>query len=418
MKRTEELFLQAIKDSLRNKNVLWKENISLKDWQNMFVLAERHHVLPMFFEAVFYCDSMQKTTQTELKKLFQFYKRETMHLVMLQTVKTQEFLELLSFLQEKGIQAATVKGIVCRLLYPKPDSRISGDEDIIVSEEQFQICHKALLEFGMMPVKKDVDLDKEYEVSYYKKGSMFYIEVHKHLFAPESDVYGTFNRFFEQENCELLKLEVEGSPVYTLGHTEHLFYLICHAYKHFLHCGFGIRQVCDIILYSERYGAEIDWERLLCQCREIHGDVFTAAIFKIGKKYLDFNEKKAGFPESWKEISVDETMLLSDILAAGVYGYGSKERQHSSNITLNEVEHQWHKKGRMLVLRTLFPSWKKMKNDFKFLKKMPWLLPVAWLMRIIKYGKDSNRSIRSNVKGTLKMGSQRIELMKEYRIIK
>ena len=214
------------------------------------------------------------------------------------------------------------------------------------------------------------------------------------------------------------RILVEGTEILTLDYTEHLFYLICHAYKHFLHSGFGMRQVCDIIMYSNMYGEKINWQLLLGWSREIHGEFFAAALFKIGKKYLIFDEKKACFPEEWRKIKVDESLLLRDILDAGVYGYEGRERRHSSNLTLNEVSRQWNRERKNPVLQTIFPSLKSMKNEFAFLKKIPFLLPVAWLIRILRYKKETRKNTHGNVIDALKIGNRRIELMRKYKIIK
>lgn len=418
MERTEQLFVEAVSASLENKSVSWKEPLTLNEWQRIFYLAEVHHVLPMVYEAIFRCDVVKKTTQKEIRDLLQLYKKKTMNLVMLQTIKTQEYLELVQFLQKKGIRMLTVKGIICRELYPKPDYRLSGDEDILIDKTQFLKCHKALLEFGMKPAKKGIDMESEYEISYMKPGSPLYIEVHKSLFPPESEVYGDFNRFFVKSAEDPARILAEGTEILTLNHTEHLFYLICHAYKHFLHSGFGIRQVCDIIMYSNTYGEKINWQLLLGWCREIHGDFFAAGLFRIGKKYLIFDEKKACFPEEWRKIKVDESMLMQDILDAGVYGYEGMDRRHSSNLTLNEVDRQWHGKAGNSVWKTIFPSLKSMRNDFAFLKKCPFLLPVAWLIRILRYKKEMRKNTHKNITDALKIGNRRIELMRKYKIIK
>ena len=418
MEQTEVLFLEAVKASLKNEHVLWQKPLALDEWQRIFYLAESHHVLPMVYEAVFQCDVVQQSGQKELRELFQIYRRKTLNLVMLQTIKTQEYLDLLRFLQQKGIRVLTVKGIVCRELYPKPDHRLSGDEDILVEASQFRKCHKALLEFGMKPVKKGIDLDEEYEVSYRKQGSPLYIELHKELFSSDSEAYGDFNRFFENPVKNQILIEKEGIEISTLNYTEHLFYLLCHAYKHFLHCGFGIRQVCDIVMYGNAWGERVNWQLLLGWSREIHGEFFAAALFQIGRKYLVFDEKKACFPEEWRKIKVDESMLLRDILDSGVYGYESRERMHSSNLTLNEVDRQWHKKRGFTVLRTIFPPVKSMKREFSFLKTAPFLLPIAWILRILKYGKEVCGYKCKDVAGTLETGNRRIRLMKKYKIIK
>ena len=203
---------------------------------------------------------------------------------------------------------------------------------------------------------------------------LFYIELHKTLFPPESEVYGDF--------------------------------------------GFGIRQVCDIVMYSNAWGERVNWQLLLGWSREIHGEFFAAALFQIGRKYFVFDEKKACFPEEWRKIKVDESMLLRDVLDSGVYGYESRERIHSSNLTLNEVDRQWHKKTGYPVLRTIFPPVKSMKREFSFLKTAPFLLPIAWILRILKYGKEVCGYKRKGVAGTLETGNRRIRLMKKYKIIK
>ena len=52
------------------------------------------------------------------------------------------------------------------------------------------------------------------------------------------------------------------------------------------------------------------------------------------------------------------------------------------------------------------------------LKKFPFLLPLAWLIRILKFGKELYRNNHKKLTGALKTGNRRIELMKKYKIIK
>lgn len=88
-----------------------------------------------------------------------------------------------------------MKGIVCRNLYPNPDYRMSGDEDVLIPEEQFKLCHQVMLDYGMQPADPTQDIQSEHEVPYGKPGSPIYIELHKCLFPPESTAYGDLNRF-------------------------------------------------------------------------------------------------------------------------------------------------------------------------------------------------------------------------------
>ena len=410
----KDMFLPALKAALKNEKVSWSEELESQDWVELFRIATTHQVLPLIYEAVYDCPAARNMEP----QVFMSAKQQTIRSVMLQTMKTNEFLGLFQHLQKAGVQALVVKGIVCRNLYPNPDYRMSGDEDVLIPEEEFELCHQAMLDYGMHPADPTQDIQFEHEVPYGKPGSPIYIELHKCLFPPESAAYGDLNRFFKKVHDRAIKLSIDGKQVVTMGYTDHLFYLICHAFKHFLHSGFGIRQVCDIVLFANAYGKEIDWIRILQQCREIHADLFTAALFQIGQKYLTFDPSRAGYPQEWQEIQVDEQLMLDDLLEAGIYGDGTMSRKHSSNITLNAVSAQKQgKKSDHSVLKTLFPPAKSMEGRYPYLKKHPYLLPVAWISRILKYHQETSKSRDNGAAQAVSIGNQRIELFREYHIL-
>lgn len=414
MKPVQGLFLEALKASLTGEKITWAEPFPEQGWLELFRMAELHHVLPMIYEAVWDCPAAQAMRPEFLAP----FKKKTVHQVMLQAMKTDEFLRLYQKLSQEGLKILVVKGIVCRELYPKPDYRLSGDEDILVGPDQAARCHEVMLGYGMKLLEPDKDIGSVYEAPYGKQGSPLYIEMHKSLFPPESDAYGDFNRFFVHAFERKTALAVGGASVYTLEPTDHLFYLICHAFKHFLHCGFGIRQVCDITLFANAYGKEIDWLSVLGRCREIHAEQFTAALFEIGRKYLTFAEEEACYPREWKEILVDEKDLLEDLLAGGVYGASDMSRQHSSNITLNAVSAR--KKGRKIkgtVLKTVFPSAKNLEGRYPYLRKYPFLLPAAWVSRILKYRRETAGAGDGEAAASIRIGNQRVELLKKYGIL-
>ena len=411
----KDMFLPALKAALKNEKVSWSEELESQDWVELFRIATTHQVLPLIYEAVYDCPAARNMEP----QVFMSAKQQTIRSVMLQTMKTNEFLGLFQHLQKAGVQALVVKGIVCRNLYPNPDYRMSGDEDVLIPEEEFELCHQAMLDYGMHPADPTQDIQSEHEVPYGKPRSPIYIELHKCLFPPESTAYGDLNRFFKNVHDRAIKLSVDGKQVVTMGYTDHLFYLICHAFKHFLHSGFGIRQVCDIVLFANAYGKEIDWIRILQQCREIHADLFTAVLFQIGQKYLTFDPSRAGYPQEWQEIQVDEQLMLDDLLEAGIYGDGTMSRKHSSNITLNAVSSEKQgKKSSHFVIKTLFPTVQNMEGRYPYLKKHPYLLPIAWINRIWKYRKETQTVLNNDAAESIQIGNQRLKMMKTYGIIK
>ena len=66
----------------------------------------------------------------------------------------------------------------------------------------------------------------------------------------------------------------------------------------------------------------------------------------------------------------------------------------------------------------MFPSAKKLEGRYPYLKKYPILLPVAWIDRILKYRKETAVDGGNDAAESVKIGNQRIELLKKYGIIK
>lgn len=413
MDATNKLFLTALKAALSNKKAELPDDVTAAQWQALFRMAGIHNVLPLFYEAVYTAPSLQ-TEQALLAPV----KSQIRMLLALQTQRTTEFLELNRRLQAAGVRPLVVKGIICRELYPQPDHRPSSDEDVLIPVDRFALCHQVLSDYGMQSEKAPDAASEDYEVSYRKPGSPVFIELHKQLFPPASDAYGELNRFFEGVFDRAVAEQIQDSTVYTLNPTDHLFYLLCHAFKHFLHSGFGIRQVCDIVLYANRYGKRVDWQRILENCKAIRAEKFTAALFRIGEKYLVFDPDQAAWPDAWRQLQVDELPMLEDLLSGGLYGTAKTSRKHSSNITLDAVIAQ--KKGRKTknaFLLSAFPPVAKLQNQYPYLKRHRYLLPIAWCSRFWEYVKETRHSRDSNAADSLKIGSERIALMKVYGIL-
>ena len=405
MNQTNKVFLDILKAALAGEAYAPHEEIPLEQWGQVLRLAQLHQLLPVVVDA---CYRLPGLAGTELLASVRGSVRQQL---FLQARKTGEFLPLYRKLREAGVKPLVVKGIICRNLYPQPDQRLSSDEDILIPPEQFECCHKVMAAFGM-ETKGTSKPEHSYEIPYTKGGSPLYIELHKSLFPPESDAYGELNSFFEGVFDRAAEETIEGTAILTLAPTDHLLYLICHAFKHFLHGGFGIRQVCDIVLFARHYGGQICWERVYENCESIRAEKFAEALFAIGRKHLGLDPE---LPEFWQR-DADEKPMLEDLLASGIYGGADMERKHSSNITLNAVTRQ--KQGKDTgggVLKSLFPGRKDMEGRYPYLKKYPVLLPVAWASRICRFAvKNAGTDMGAK---TVRLGNERIELLKFYGIL-
>ena len=115
--------------------------------------------------------------------------------------------------------------------------------------------------------------------------------------------------------------------------------------------------------------------------------------------------------------------LLDDIMESGVYGASNMSRMHSSTITLGVAERQRAGKKRLAsgLIRTVFPPLSYMRGSYPILKKTPVLLPATWISRIIRYLKERRLSAKIKTEdkeaGSVKIGRDRVELMKYYEIV-
>ena len=388
---TETQFLHIVKNSVSGADLI-VENV---DWNAIFALANQQKLLPILFEAV------RKTPAAEENAaLFALVKQQIVGQVLHQTVRSAEFAALYAKLRAAGLHPVAVKGQLCSRLYPLKDHRISGDDDLYIPDSEFFACHEALTANGL---STDTPAD---ELTYTKKDSPLYIELHRRLFDSSEDAHDDLNRFF----ADIHPVETDG--FLAMPPHEHLLYLILHAYKHFVRSGIGLRQFCDIGLWAREYHDEIDWRRLHDQCADVHAATFAAAAFKIARENLGI---AFALPAPWGS-SVDAEPLLHDTLCGGVYGSNDYTRLHASTVTLNAVKAS-RTGGKSSVLRTIFPKTDYLKRRYPYLKKHPYLLPAAWFQRIVHYAGEKHSSADGGASGSVKLAKERIELMKLYDIM-
>lgn len=327
--------------------------------------------------------------------------------VAVQTMRNAAFLELYTAMEKAGLHPLVVKGLLCRETYPQGDLRPSSDEDLYVTDEEFDACCDFLKGQGMIPINSDGP--NAWEIGWRQEGGPLYLELHRRLFAPDSAACHDLEQFFDLTALETVDYPIgTGTTVKSLNPHDHLLYLLLHAYKHFLYSGFGIRQVCDIALWASRYHTQIDWLRLWEQCGKCNAHKFAAAVFGIARDVLQI---PLMLPEEWNAPASLWKPLLADVMASGIYGSATEDRIHSATVTLNAIAA--HRTGsRSSIWRSVFPQRSSLEENYPYLKKHPALLPMAWAQRIGRY-----LAKKPNAGQSITIAKERIELMKLYEII-
>ena len=409
MEKTNFEFLSLLKSSLKNEKYDG-EKIDFEDLVYIYKMSEIHHVVPMIYNAA-YNEDFFKECDANFKAMF---KSSAFRYIFSQIQRTNHFLEVYKKLSEKNIKILVFKGIIFRNMYNNPDDRISSDEDILIKKEDYEKVKEFFLSEGFEFI------DKGEECAYFSKSTCLCIEVSTSLFSHESKAYGHLNKLFEDVFEKSIKINIDKIDILTLSHEQHLIYIVFHNMKHFLTGGFGIRQVADFSKYIETYGEYINWEKFWSDLKDLNYDTFALNLIEISLKYLGFNDDKITYPDnitSFDELKnsqkyyINSESLINDILDAGVFGASTMDRKHTALMTLDAVED----KKKSNRLKAVFPNVNYLKDNYTYLQKYPILLPVAWGQRILSYLKKNKTSSYIN---TMELGKQRIELLKEYKIIK
>ena len=382
---TQTLLLNCISAFLRGERLTAPEDT---DWQTLIRLARQQKLLPMVFEA------LGGAMPEELRRAV---KTEAVREVAAQTRRTAAFLEACRALNEAGIYPLAVKGIVCRSVYSKPDFRVSADEDLYIPLEEYPVFHAKMLELGFCA--EEPDYENAHELRYTRNGLL--IEGHWELFPRNNTALNAMNTLTEALLSRAERSSALGAELLTLDDTGHMIFLLLHAFKHFINSGVGIRQICDVALWSE--ARDIDWQRVKKAVSGARAECFCSAVFDAGERYFGMS-----FPEGCDR--ADCTGLIADALDGGIYGASDMNRRHSGSITLGAFENS----GGVPAMKALFPNRSVMELNYPWVKSSALLLPAAWCARIVRYVFGEKESSAAE---SLKIGAERLELLKHYKII-
>lgn len=271
-------------------------------------------------------------------------------------------------LAEAGIDHIVMKGLVLRNFYPIPELRTFGDVDLVIRREDRERCHGKMLRLGFQ-VKND------WEPVYSYRRGMEYYELHTEIMevdvSDRADYRGYFGALWEH-TVTTEEHRMEFSPEY------HFLYLLTHLAKHVVGSGAGVRMILDVAVFVQHYGENLDWSYVREELKALALEAFAATV-------LAFAEHCWNISCPMKRQSVSEEILKAFgefTMAGGIFG---REARDSGTNALAGAERETGSvsKGAAMI-RRLFPSAASIGNRYTYLKEKPWLLPAAWVHRLVK----------------------------------
>ena len=397
-------FLKILKSIFCNQNEIFLDEPV--DWKFLSETARKQNLLPLFFEAAAMRDDYQKS------EVFVKDQMDTFTMVATQIQRTNDFLEIYKKIIEDGIYPIVIKGISCRVLYGElGEHRPSADEDILIEIKDFQKI-KGILEqehyVCSVPDITDHGLDQIQEVSFYNPEQKLYLEVHTNLIGKENKERVRMNNLFFNVHENGKTMQIDGVDIKVLEPTKALLFLILHAYKHFKNRGVGIRQVLDILLHYREYKQEIEEKDLQEALKICKAENFWMDVLYIGNQYLGFYEKKPEYVCCPEE-------LLKDMIQSGVFGGQEKSDYAAANTNLALEDDRYGQGMFNTLFRAVFPKRKVLLAGYPYLEEKPWMLPVIWGKRWMKFIRYAGTDAWKLGREILKRSSVRMEMIKKYK---
>jgi hypothetical protein len=305
--------------------------------------------------------------------------------------------QILGKMTAKNVKVVVLKGVFLRHLYPQPELRLMSDYDILLKPCDIEKADKVLKDYGY---ERNSDSDKH--VSYLHK-NLPGIELHRHLVKQGLLVY---NEAFESSVWErTVPYYINGVQTYTLCPQDHLIHMFMHMGSHMLRGGFGLRQLCDLTLFTEAYNDVIDWHELLKMADLLHIRTFAVALFKICNELFELKIPDVFILPCKTNILHD---LTDSIFDSGVYG--KPDTDHiAANMYLyfagaSKNGGNWYKLHDFFAM--MFPGVDKLAPKYQYAQKYRFLLPAAWLHRIAYciVRKDVSLSVKTAVFTSSKPG--------------
>ncbi|MDE6664729.1 MAG: nucleotidyltransferase family protein [Ruminococcus sp.] len=343
---TDKYVIHLIKCALKNEQPKEKpENLS---WDKIFYLADKHMTVNMIWYSV---NKLTSKPDSELWKKWTELKNMA---IVKDITQRNEYKKIIAAFDKEKIRCMPVKGIFLKKMYPRSDFRTMSDIDILIDTENAGKAENVILALGYTCESKE----KSHHDVFFKSPVMN-IEIHRQLF---SDI--SANNFSQYYKDVFIKAEkTDGFElVYKMTDEEFYIYTLAHFYKHYSKGGSGIRSVMDIYVMNDIIYKKLDKHSLNCKLKKL--------------QLLDFRNEMTDLSEMWFKNGKEtpELKKISEyIIRSGTYG-----------TMLNNVNNQIKKKGRTgYFIYCAFPPLYFMKNNYPILKKVPFLLPVLWIWRLI-----------------------------------
>lgn len=337
-----QLITAAVTESRRELPADW-------DWEAVVQTGQRHQILPLLYYGAL---QIGADVPAEQKKVLEL---STFRQVMISQNQQYALEALFAAFEEAGVAYMPLKGTLLKTLYPKAEMRSMGDADVLIQTQQYDRIRELMPTLGYTAVT-------ESDHEFIWQSRVLYLELHKRLIPSyNKDYYAYYGN-----GWQLAK--IQNGHRYSMTDEDQFIYLFTHFAKHYRDGGIGLKHMTDLWVYRRHHPA-LDEAYLQKELTALQLYTFythirrTLAVWFEGAAADEHTDFITDFIFDSGLFGLHQNHVLSDGVKISQSGGNAKARK------------TW---------RLVFLPYANMCEKYPWLKKMPILLPVMWVYRIVE----------------------------------
>ncbi len=307
--------------------------------------------------------------------------------------------KMLLLFKGANIPVVVLKGVSAARFYPVPESRKSSDIDLLLCDtDDMKRADDMLKRSGYRLLTKGYNIVHHFE---YATPTNHILELHMMPAEPFDDE--KLNRYirevFRLGADDVMGISFMGADIPVMKDGKESFHLLIHMLQDFRRTGFGLKLLCDWVVFWNRDVEEEEKEKFLKLVRESGVTKFAAAVTGVCEKYLGLKTDISGK----LNCPVDDgtlSELMADIVEAERNGKPSDDRMVNLRGT-----------GVLSYIREFHHN---VELNFPRAAKTVIAIPVLYVIVFFRFLRN-NRTVRNGqkVSGILKSAGKRSRLSKK-----
>lgn len=366
----EDYLLLLISCAVRQEEIPERQKKMHVDWGRVFQLAEFHHVTNLLHYKVLGMDGEQLGRW-----------KTRIHEKYSENVKLQEeyrglAAELEEKLEERKITGMIVGGNLLVPCYPMPEMRMNEPLQILVEKKKHKEIREIMAELGFEYESEKGEKRRKEMPMCFKQPFGARVE-----FIEELGFYGkSANKWFKGAP-RIVDRKKGFKYVRELELNDQYIYLMCRIADRFARGTIEIRDVADLWVFLQCRRERLNWKTIEEEIERLGIELFHEYVSKLANKWFEKLQYK------------EDEDILEDvrryIMSRGADARGENElllplsKKVADNYFRNIAKEEKDRERRWK-----FPNREYMEAVYPQLKKWPFLLPVFWVVRLMRTKRD------------------------------